>query len=200
LLLKDVFLTKKPLLAVTAAGCIPYWSELPALDMLGLNDYYLPRHPPKNIGKGHLAHELGNGRYVLNKNPDIIIFHIGTTPIFRSGKELEKMPEFYRRYIPIKIKISDNYLALVYFNKYSEKIGIQTLQSKIIIPGFLFKRKNSIAYLNKNNKLVVQVKNGQPLYMAFHSNTIQKWAVDVKFFHSDKILSKLEQYNNSIYN
>jgi hypothetical protein len=33
------------LVAVTAAGCIPYSSELPIIDMLGLNDYYIPRHP-----------------------------------------------------------------------------------------------------------------------------------------------------------
>lgn len=38
LLLKKAFSEQQPLLAIEAAGCLPYWSELPALDMLGLND------------------------------------------------------------------------------------------------------------------------------------------------------------------
>jgi len=199
LFLKNAFSTKQPLLAVTAAGCLPYWSKLPALDMLGLNDYYLPRHPPKDIGNGRLAHELGSGKYVLRRKPDIIVFHVGTVPIFRSGEELQKTPEFHKLYIPIVIKTSDNYLTLIYFNKYSKKIGIQTLQSKIIIPGFLFKGKNSIAYLNKTNKLVVQVKSGQPLYMTFHSNKIQKWSINIKSTNSKKILSEIKQNSHSIY-
>ena len=56
LLLKEAFGASQPLFAVTAAGSLPYWSELPALDMLGLNDYYLPRHPPQNFGQGWIGH------------------------------------------------------------------------------------------------------------------------------------------------
>ncbi|MDR6157429.1 arabinofuranosyltransferase [Chryseobacterium sp. SLBN-27] len=46
--LKSTF-PENTLIAVTAAGCIPYSSELPTIDMLGLNDYYTPRHPPKKF-------------------------------------------------------------------------------------------------------------------------------------------------------
>jgi len=45
-MLKEGFSENQPLLAVTAAGCLPYWSGLPSVDMYGLNDYYIPRHPP----------------------------------------------------------------------------------------------------------------------------------------------------------
>ena len=37
---------EEPLFAVTAAGCLPYFSELPALDMLGLNDRHIAHHRP----------------------------------------------------------------------------------------------------------------------------------------------------------
>jgi len=69
LILKTAFSRQQPLMAVTEAGCLPYWSELPSLDMMGLNDYYLPRHPPKDMGQGLIGHELGDGRYVLDRKP-----------------------------------------------------------------------------------------------------------------------------------
>src|SRR6185436_9681491 len=68
-LLKKTFGPSQPLMAIDPAGCLPYWSELPALDMLGLNDYYLPRHPPANLGEGPIGHELGDGKYVLDRRP-----------------------------------------------------------------------------------------------------------------------------------
>ena len=40
-LLKKAFLHEQPLVAVDPAGCLPYWSELPSLDML-------TRAPPEN--------------------------------------------------------------------------------------------------------------------------------------------------------
>jgi hypothetical protein len=73
-MLKQAFGTQQPLMAVDPAGCLPYWSELPTVDMLGLNDYYLPRHPPPGVGQGAIGHELGDGQYVLNRKPDLVIF------------------------------------------------------------------------------------------------------------------------------
>ncbi|MGD8414465.1 MAG: hypothetical protein PVF33_09545, partial [Candidatus Latescibacterota bacterium] len=48
--LKGGFSDVQPLLAVTAAGGIPYWSELPCIDMLGLNDYTIARTPLPDTG------------------------------------------------------------------------------------------------------------------------------------------------------
>ncbi|RIL08342.1 MAG: hypothetical protein DCC75_09180 [Proteobacteria bacterium] len=102
LLLKERFAAQehKPLIAVDAAGAVPYWSELPALDMLGLNDRYLAKNPPANFGQGWIAHGLGSGEYVLKRSPDIIIFGhpFGSEPGFISGKELLANPEFHARY------------------------------------------------------------------------------------------------------
>ncbi len=60
-LLKTAFKKQKPMIAVDAAGALPFWSELPALDMLGLNDGYLTKNLPKNFGNGPIGHELGSG-------------------------------------------------------------------------------------------------------------------------------------------
>ena len=57
-MLKEAFGDQQPLYAVDNAGCLPNFSGLPALDMLGLNDHYLAHHPPPNIGTGYLGHEL----------------------------------------------------------------------------------------------------------------------------------------------
>ncbi|MFC2145929.1 hypothetical protein ACFLRT_01055 [Acidobacteriota bacterium] len=199
LLLKKAFSGQQPLLAVTAAGCLPYWSELPCLDMMGLNDYYLPRNPPENIGKGLLGHELGDGKYVLSRKPDIIIFNVGSQPVFRTGYELVRMPEFHKLYSPIKVRTyPGKHKAIIYFNKYSDKIGILKSQSSITVPGFLFKGKNTIVYLNKSNRLAAQVKKGQSVRVTFDSEPLPNWFVDVKASDPDKIRAKLEQTGSSV--
>jgi hypothetical protein len=50
LVLKRGFAAQQPLLAVTASGCVPFWSELPALDLLGLSDRHIARSRPPERG------------------------------------------------------------------------------------------------------------------------------------------------------
>lgn len=198
-ILKDAFSTQQPLLAVTAAGCLPYWSKLPALDMLGLNDYYLPRHPPKDIGNGFLGHELGEGRYTLARNPDIMIFNIGSLPYFRVGSELAKMPEFHHRYVPIPLYTSyavtdeKTRLPIIYFNRYSEKIGIVQTETQIKIPGFLLRGKESFIHLNAENKLVTKLTAGQTVSISFDVITTHTWDVQVKANTTENIISRITQ-------
>ena len=52
-LLGAAFEREQPLLAATAAGALPFFSRLPALDMLGLNDRFLARNPPPNLGQDY---------------------------------------------------------------------------------------------------------------------------------------------------
>jgi arabinofuranosyltransferase len=67
----------QPLIAVTGAGAIPYYSKLPTVDMLGLNDPYLTKNKPDKFGYGMLAHDLFRPDYALERSPDIIIFNDG---------------------------------------------------------------------------------------------------------------------------
>jgi arabinofuranosyltransferase len=166
LLLKTAFTKQQPLIAVTAAGCLPYWSGLPALDMLGLNDYYLPRHPPKHFGQGSLGHELGSGAYVMDSKPDIIIFHTGLEKdVFRSGLEMQATDAFYENYAAVKVlgTVPHQYRATLWMRKYSDKIGIHQTAFNMEIPGYLLNaHPDTVAYLNARDELVVSVVKGQP--------------------------------------
>lgn len=60
------------LVAVVAAGTIPYTSQLPTLDMLGLNDEHIAhtQFPVVRFGAGHEKYDTN---YVLQRRPEIII-------------------------------------------------------------------------------------------------------------------------------
>ncbi|MCH2173097.1 hypothetical protein MK489_20145 [Myxococcota bacterium] len=100
-LLARAFGEQRPLIAVDPSGTLPFFSGLPAVDMLGLNDRYLGEHPPPDLGRGWLGHELGDGDYVLSRQPDLVLFCTpagGATPCFRSGLELVRDPRFAAEY------------------------------------------------------------------------------------------------------
>lgn len=101
--LRDAFAPQKPLVAVDAAGGMPYFSRLPSIDMLGLNDAYLANNPPERIGVGLVGHELGDGEYLLRRKPDIVVWHLPygkETPMWRGGWEMyrsSKWPKYYQK-------------------------------------------------------------------------------------------------------
>lgn len=61
------------LVGLNAAGIIPFYSELPTIDMLGLNDPYIA-HRGKRDRELDYAHQAGDGVYVLSRKPDVILF------------------------------------------------------------------------------------------------------------------------------
>jgi arabinofuranosyltransferase len=182
LFLKKAFGQQAPLIAVTAAGCIPYWSELPSLDMLGLNDYYLPRHPPKDLGQGHLGHEFGDGKYVIDQKPDIIIFHAGGfKPVFRGGTEMILSGDLVRLYAPVNVlgTFPRAHRATIWVRKESEKIGIRRRPDEIEIPGFLLDIKGDpAAQLNGENQLVVPVSSKAPGKMEIPAPSSGNWTCE----------------------
>lgn len=62
------------LLATINAGVLPYYSDLPTIDMLGLCDRAIARRDMPFAGAGMAGHEKGDGAYVLSRAPDIILF------------------------------------------------------------------------------------------------------------------------------
>lgn len=63
--------------AQIATGIIPYYSRLPALDMLGVNDEHIARLDMP-LGWGVAGHEKWDGAYVLSREPEIIWFALST--------------------------------------------------------------------------------------------------------------------------
>jgi len=145
---RDAFGDKNPLLAVDAAGSLPYFSKLRALDMLGLNDRYLATHPPKLTGTEDVSHALGDGAYVLGRKPDIVVFHLPwgrEQPMFRSGKEMVKLPGF-----------AQNYQAFYYVTPSQSIEGIAFLRHRDgpLAPSWEGNRIKLPLYLLASSKLV----------------------------------------------
>jgi len=196
LLLRDAFEASAPLLAVTSGGCVPYWSELPCLDMLGLNDHYIAHNPPRTFGTGTIGHEHGNGAYVLERSPDLIAFDLGSFKgTFRSGLELQRMPEFYEEYTPVRVQVP--YLddgAHLWFRKYSDRVGIRRTPTEIDVPAYLFNENPaSSAYAADDGRLLSSVEKGRPLHVLLHDvDTSQAWSSTVRSPDADDILSLIQ--------
>ncbi len=134
---------QRPLLAVTASGCLPYWSELPAVDSLGLNDAYLAKHPPPSFGHGLLAHELGDAAYLLARRPDLISWcrpKGKVEPCFRYEQDLAQNPEFRSSYVPVRF-VGDPPRAsesILFVRSSSPQVGIRVLaDGSAFIPAYL---------------------------------------------------------------
>lgn len=82
-------------IAVDAAGQVPYWSELPAIDMFGINDLHIGRLPVATLGKGTPGHEKFDLAYILARAPRYVIIY---------GTLFDAVPE-YRR---LTVKWTDN--------------------------------------------------------------------------------------------
>jgi arabinofuranosyltransferase len=75
-------------IAANVVGILTYGSELRMVDMLGLTDVHVARAPNKAFGlPGHESHD---GKYVLDRRPDLIFY--GYPLIKRGGAPLEAKP------------------------------------------------------------------------------------------------------------
>lgn len=140
--LRKVFEAQRPLLAVDAAGALPYFYQLPCLDMLGLNDRYIARHPPPGLGSGFIGHELGDGRYVLSRKPDLIAFWTpigGQRPRYRSGLEMVEQPAFRQLYQAVTFETDDPSATrtTLWLRRRDGRLGVQTQADRVEVPGYL---------------------------------------------------------------
>ncbi len=77
------------LIAVDAAGQVPYFAELPAVDMFGINDAYIGRLNVPTLGQGTPGHEKFDLGYVIIRQPQYVVI-FGT--LFDAVKEYERDP------------------------------------------------------------------------------------------------------------
>jgi len=167
-LLRDAFSEKAPLLAVDPAGCLPFFSSLPSLDMLGLNDGFLAKNPPPGFGEGFLGHELGDGAYVLSRNPDLVVFCLpggGSRPCFRSGRELIREPRFRREWslLTFEAHAPHRFTAQIWVRKEGGgKLGIERGDRGIVIPGYFFATASAVsATLGPDGRIGAHLEPGR---------------------------------------
>lgn len=95
-------------LAMSTIGAISYLTEAKVIDMLGLTDPYIAKHPEKIPGIFSTWKEKKfNTQYLLSRDPDVIMFSTGIKPsapaeraLFLSSKFREN---YYHYYFPERI-------------------------------------------------------------------------------------------------
>jgi arabinofuranosyltransferase len=168
-LLRRAFGAQGPLHAVDAAGALPYWSDLPTLDMLGLNDAYIAHHPPASFGHGGIGHELGDGAYVFRRRPELISFNNAggaRDPDFLSGRQMLAIPDFHRLYQLMRVQgdVGNRATAEIWVRREDGALGIRRAPTRIDVPGYLLTGQESeaTARLDPTGKLAAQVTWREP--------------------------------------
>jgi hypothetical protein len=151
---------------------VPFYAKLPALDMLGLSDAFLARHRPADFGRGALAHELGNGDYVLSREPDLVLFCLpagGSEPCFRSGVEMLRDPRFGERYrlVQLEGRTPHVFRSRLWARAEGGRIGIRREPGRVTVPAwFATDAPGSAASLGAASRLVVEVSAQTPAGIA----------------------------------
>jgi tetratricopeptide (TPR) repeat protein len=85
--------------ATTTIGAIGYWSGLRVIDLLGLTDPEIARHPQPVPGLTDVWRETKyNAESVLRRRPDLIFFSTGIRPSAAAEKALFLYTDFSRSY------------------------------------------------------------------------------------------------------
>jgi arabinofuranosyltransferase len=195
--LQRAFGPSQPLLAVDTAGCLPYFSQLPALDMLGLTDRYLARHPPAGFGKGLIGHELGDGDYVLRREPDLIVLcspyglPYGCYP---SGRMMQRRARFWREYRQVRFLAAEagRTVGMLAWLRLQGRLGIERAPGRVRIPGHLFcNLPGSRAQLDSSGRLGMPVRPGRPVQLAGLPLEPGDWWLEVEAEAPAKIAVRL---------
>jgi hypothetical protein len=95
------------LIATNAAGALPYFADLPAIDMLGLTDRHIARTTPD--AQGWIGHERGDGRYVLDRRPCILVLGGAEGSVepgpFAGDRQIVADPRFAAEYLVQRVGV-----------------------------------------------------------------------------------------------
>lgn len=142
-LLGAAFHKGQPLIATCAAGGIPYWSRLPALDPLGLTDKHIARRKLRPGQLGMHGHEAGDTRYVLDRAPDLFVLCAprgGEAPCLPQERDLVEDPRFQADYL-VRWMQGDEPARVTSgpaVRVDSPKLGVVRTESALSLPGWLW--------------------------------------------------------------
>ena len=91
-------------IAVNTAGSLPYYSNLPAIDTLGLTDESIARRPVFIVSPGWAGHRRGWGEYVIARRPRVLLWYNSAgarEPYYLGDHELAENP-FFRFFYRLK--------------------------------------------------------------------------------------------------
>lgn len=167
-------------LATDSAGALPYFSRLETIDMLGINDRTLATNRPKDFGRGALGHELGNGDYVLSREPDLVLFGLPRGErhaLYRSGREMQGNPLFASDYALIRFEADGppTIATQVWVRRESRRLGFQKEPSRIVVPGFSMAVGHAIAKEDEEGRLGAITANFAPAATRSGAFTPGRW-------------------------
>ncbi|MCI0548725.1 MAG: hypothetical protein L0027_15755, partial [Candidatus Rokubacteria bacterium] len=90
-------LASDELMAINTVGALPWESDLPTLDMLGLTDASIAARPVWVASAGWAGHRRGWGAYVMRRRPHAILWYNSagsTEPFYLGDRELAADPYF----------------------------------------------------------------------------------------------------------
>jgi arabinofuranosyltransferase len=126
----DALATGDESIAVIAAGAVPYYSRLVAIDMLGLNDRTIARREVPALGRGQAGHEKFDVDYVLDREPTFVLIGAYETseeprpaaelirPHYPAEKAMLASPRFRRHYRAVRARLPSGHFA--YFERTAE--------------------------------------------------------------------------------
>jgi hypothetical protein len=94
--------------SASTIGAFSYHCEATVIDMLGLTDRYIAKHPEHIPGIVSPWKERNyNGRYLLSRDPDVIVFSTGMKPSAPAERALFLYSEFRNQYYPYYLPRGD---------------------------------------------------------------------------------------------
>ena len=111
------------LLATNTGGTIAYYSKLPIVDMMGINDTTIANR--KCVPKQWKGIEKGDGKYVLSRRPQYIQLSSSAglaEPRFLSGIEIYQSEEFWNNYDLAEYHIDEETTLLIYKRREKERL------------------------------------------------------------------------------
>jgi hypothetical protein len=181
--LREHFAGSDPLLAVDAAGALPYFTEFDAVDMLGLTDRYLPRHPPEHWGKNGVGHDLGDGAYILRRKPDIVAFRsgLGGEPRFVSGRQMARTQAFktgYRKAVVASDLGDEAVRGIFYFRIIDGPAAPDRDAQRVVVPGHLL-GTGRFPSVPRDGSLGPLLREGEKMTVQFPVG-VGRWRVEVE--------------------
>lgn len=171
----------RPLLAVDAAGALSYFSGLPSLDLLGLNDRYIATHPPPGLTLS-TGHELGDGAYTWQRKPDILALcgaGGGRNACFLGGRQLLAHPQFAAHYqlIRYRTRIYREQSGELWIRREDGPLGVQRGAGRIVVPGWLLAQESGHAELHEG-RLKAATTPESPAHLSALVVPAGRWRVD----------------------
>jgi arabinofuranosyltransferase len=130
--------------AVNAVGVISYVSKVRVIDTLGLNDKHIARRDPYTSGYLVPGHKKGDGAYILQRQPDIILINAGLTLLPQTREQflapralmlpadadLLRQPELLDLYDIAWVKLEGGFLNMLVLKRSTKVRGVYPAPAK----------------------------------------------------------------------